>query len=126
MARLRTVLGFLVGPLMTPVTFAVGGSLAFGGSHELSWAEYTLGAFLLTGPYAYIVTLFLGVPGYYFLRSKGWLKAGILSLAGALLGLLTAVIVGYSRFVPLVILCVVSGLVSALCFWLIVCWQPNK
>jgi hypothetical protein len=73
---------------MTPVTFAVGGSLAFGGSHELSWAEYTLGAFLLTGPYAYIVTLFLGVPGYYFLRSKGWLKAGILSLAGALLGLL--------------------------------------
>jgi hypothetical protein len=115
-----------VAPSMTPIIFFVGSPLAFGGSHELSWTEYMLGAFLLTGPYAYIAALFLGVPGYYFLRSKGWLKAGILSLAGALLGLLTGVVVGNSRFVPLVILCVVSGLVSALCFWLIVCWQPNK
>ncbi len=123
MARLKVWLGFCLAPLMTPATFVVGSLIAFGDPPELNWEENVVSAVLLTGPYAFAVTLLLGVPGYYLLLSCGWLKAWVVLLAGGSLGLLAGMIID-GRFAPLVILCGLSGIMSASCFWLIACRKP--
>ena len=68
MAEFKVFLGFFLAPLTTPMTFAIGSSIAFGVPRELSWKESGIGAGLLTEPYAYAITLLFGMPGYYLWR----------------------------------------------------------
>lgn len=54
----------------------------------MSWKENVISALLLTGPYAYGITLLFGVPAYYFLWRYGWLKPSVVMPGGIYLGLL--------------------------------------
>ncbi|MDH3214849.1 MAG: hypothetical protein OEN01_00995 [Candidatus Krumholzibacteria bacterium] len=118
MPTARIILGFLLAPLMTPLTFTLAGPFAFGES-PLSWDDWLLGPLLLTGPFAYVIALVLGVPAYFVLRSRGWLTLRLVSLLGATAGVLAGLLIAGDTFVPLITVCALAGGLSAVVFWMI-------
>jgi hypothetical protein len=133
---LRTVLGFLVAPISPGLMIVVLGAVfAFGKSSEGIWI------IKLSAMLGYPIAVVLGVPLYFFFRSRGWNGLLVYTMAGALLGVLIYLITiplgGYSSnglpglserfsntalvYIPLGMIC---GAVAALSFWLIA--RPDR
>jgi hypothetical protein len=89
----RTILGFIIAPLVVPLTYFAFGHFLGKGSDGVS--EF-VGTLLTYGVYAYGFAVVLGVPTFFFLRRRRavnlWscaLAAGVIGLMGA--GILTTV-----------------------------------
>ena len=122
---MKVISGFLLAPLVVPAVYLVGGFLLPDGRSSGGWSENVLGFLVITGPYAYAVTLAFGIPGYFFLRSRGWLRLPVFAVTGTILGVLTPLLIGIGWWTAMVILGAVGGALSASCFWFIACRQSN-
>ena len=83
--------GFLIGPLVVPLAYWLGGMVYVGLRPDLrldgAQALRELMLILAFGlPIAYLATLVWGVPALYLLRRLGWMRAWTVIVAGASAG----------------------------------------
>ena len=88
-----------------------------------SLGEWIIAGLLLAWPFSYVVGIVLGLPAFLLLRRFGWLKLGLVSLAGGFVRVLSGVFLLGTRPVVLVAPCGLGVLLFAAVFWYIVCWQ---
>ena len=119
---MRTVLGFLVAPLVAPVLFAVA-ALLFGGS-TLD-ARFVAGYGIWVG---YIVIAGLGIPTYLVLRLLRWRSLAAYAVVAFVLGVLAFEFLWMAPLTPLWVLlkdwyiaafCGLSGAIAGAAFWII-------
>jgi hypothetical protein len=118
---MKLVIGFLLAPLVVPAVYLAGGFLLADNPSLRDLGDNSLGFLIITGPYAYLVALLIGIPGYFFLRSEGWLTLPVLASLGTALGVLTPALIGIGWWTAMMILGAVAGALSASCFWFIAC-----
>jgi hypothetical protein len=117
----RLILAFLVSPLMTPLTFLV--TVAYRGDVS-AHPQAILVIFTIHTPIAYLVAAVLGIPAFLLFRRWGWNHALFYVLGGAIIGLITALVIfglltGWSVLPGDYGWCSVAGGLSALVFWTI-------
>jgi hypothetical protein len=116
MTRSRTIIAFLVAPLMTPIVI-----MAYDLSrHVLIDAPFY---FLTYGVFAYLATIIFGIPALLFFRWLRWTNVILFVAGGAFIGLLVSMFVMESYTVEYFLqrigertLCMVAGGLSALMF----------
>ena len=93
----RTILAFLIAPLMTPLFF---------GAYHLLYAlfgpEYPIGfgfhpwIYAFIGVYAYLVTVVFGVPAFFIFRASGWTNVFSFVGVGAFIGFVVSLMTVYN------------------------------
>lgn len=111
----RTLLAFLLAPLVPPLLYLAAAAL-FGGYLSLQLA-------VLIGELAYVAALIGGVPLHITLRNLGWVSLHDYMVFGLLLGAL-AVLVSERAPLEFAVLLqagfsAICGMMAALVFWLI-------
>ena len=91
MSVARTIVAFLIAPLMTPLVL-LGADQLRGGPFNLS---EQLGGFVIVSGFAYAATGVFGVPAFFLLRAKRWTNVFLYVIVGGLLGFLVSVILNY-------------------------------
>jgi ABC-type spermidine/putrescine transport system permease subunit II len=119
----RIGLAFLVSPLIAPIAAIATYSLNAG---RIPPFRAAFAALLQYGGLAYLATVVLGIPAFFWLRSSRWRGKLVASLCGAAMGFIIAIIlfglvpgwtvrdlvVGYSAYA-------LVGAICALTFWLV-------
>ena len=95
MSVARTIVAFLIAPLMTPLVL-LGTDQSRGGVPFNLWEQ--LGFFVFVSGFAYAATVLFGVPAFFLFRAKGWTNVFLYVLVGGLIGLLVSVILNYPIF----------------------------
>ena len=120
--------GLLIGPLVAPIAYWIG-VMVYGWLNDFrfDWHKslFELVVSVAFGlPIAYAVTLIWGAPILYALHRIGWLRATTLILAGALGGVLVAVLIAFDQQgalfqvrMPLSGGTVLGALVAVACWW---------
>jgi len=119
MTRSRTIIAFLVAPLMTPIVI-----MAYDLSrHVLIDVQQVPSYFWIYGVFAYLATIIFGIPALLFFRWLRWTNVFLFVAGGALIGLLVSMFVMESYTVEYFLqrigertLCMVAGGLSALMF----------
>jgi hypothetical protein len=83
----RIILAFLLAPAVAPALIALA-------SIHPSMAGIWVIA-LGVAAFTYATTLVAGIPAYFLLRAKNWLKWWHLTLGGTVLGLIPALVIGF-------------------------------
>jgi hypothetical protein len=113
MSRHRVILAFLLAPAAAP---ALIGLASIHSSMAGIWV-IALGVAAFT----YATTLIAGIPAYFVLRAKNWLKWWHFALGGAVLGLLPALFIGFPLSLQGILLLgpdhLLIGAVSGFAFW---------
>jgi hypothetical protein len=131
MSSKRTILAFLIAPLITPLVFCASDLMfrSFGPKFPIPLAfDPTL--YVLIGVYAYLVTAVLGVPMYFLFCALRLRNMLLFALGGAVIGAIVSFILFHSH--PLLgfwtmvdrMGCVLAGALSALAFRMILS-RPN-
>ena len=114
----RTIVAFLVAPLVVPVSFWIVQALTDSVGFRL---DSLVGAMLNYGAYAYLIAALLGLPAYLMFCRKKWVAFWQYAFGGAILGVVPAVAIatlGIATF-RVVLLCLVCGVLGATVFRLI-------
>ncbi|TKB91688.1 MAG: hypothetical protein E8D41_09380 [Nitrospira sp.] len=114
----RVIWGFAIAPLMVPLFFLLHAALAVEKPRLQDLAENALGFLVLVGPYSYLVAFMFGVPVYLFMRLKNWVSLPAFLISGGFLGTLTVLILLPGERAR-VLDGLISGALSATCFWYI-------
>lgn len=117
----RIILSLLAAPLVTPTVFLLYQVTLKDAKTPI---DTMVGVYLNYGFYSYLVTLLLGIPVLYVLHRANLRKLIYFILGGAMLGLIPATIIGVIGVgkMSIYILCLVSGLLSAVVFWVLSGW----
>lgn len=120
--------GLVIGALVAPIAYWIGVLLfarPAGAGFDWSQALRELTAIVPFGlPVAYAATLLLGVPMLYLLRRLRWLKAWTLVVAGAIGGVMVAVLFAWDQqgalfqvIMPLSAGAALGALVAGVTWW---------
>ena len=112
----RVIWGFVMAPLVVPLFYLLHAVLIVENLRLQDLGENALGFLVLIGPYSYLIAFMFGVPAYLFMRLRGWLSLPPFLISGGLLGTLTILILLPAENV---IDGLISGALSAACFWFI-------
>jgi hypothetical protein len=82
----RVVLAFLAAPLGSAAVVAIITFVAILGDSRVAATTIAAYAFALTAIFGYAVAVVLGIPGYLFLRRRGWVRRAHWILLCAVLG----------------------------------------
>ena len=124
----RTILGFIIAPLTVPICSILWGVMSLMILKEPRTPYIAIG--ISVGAYGYIVAIVCGVPTYLFYQSLKFESLWQYLLGGFVLGLIPAIIFSavFDKIMPVYsyLNLAGTGTVSAMVFWLIVKWEPNK
>ena len=121
--------GFLIGPLVVPLAYWLGGMVYVGLRPDLrldgAQALRELMLILAFGlPIAYLATLVWGVPALYLLRRLGWMRAWTVIVAGASAGTIVALWFAFNQQGSLFLVrmpvpagAALGALAGAACWW---------
>ncbi len=124
--QLRLLLAFLISPLLVPLAIYVATLMAYG--VDAYNTENTLITMVNSIWYTYVLVLIFGAPSLYLLKKKQADTVLYLSLTGAAIGLLSAVLMSIlsgSFNEALYFLFGSSGLAFGALFWFIWQYQPK-
>ena len=118
----RVVMALLVAPLATPTVFLLY-QILLAGDKKMP-VDTVIGIYLTYGPYSYLVALLLGAPILYLFHRANLRKLVYFIVGGTTLGLVPALAIGFIGIgqTSIYTLCLVSGLLSAVAFWLLSGW----
>jgi hypothetical protein len=89
MSVARTIVAFLIAPLMTPLVL-LGADQLRGAAFNLS---EQLGAFVFLSGFAYAATVVFGVPAYFLYRALNWSQVALFILGGAVIGFIVSLFI---------------------------------
>jgi hypothetical protein len=113
----RVVLGFVIAPLIVPVSYYI-----FNAASERNHGSVSefIGTLLTYGPYAYLFAVLLGIPAFWLLRRSGHAGVWSYALATAAIGLIGA---GLLSIIGLktegIIVGTVAGALAGIVFYLV-------
>jgi len=125
--QIRLLVAFLLSPLIVPVAIYIVSLMAYG--IDTYNADKTLATSISSIWYTYLVVLILGAPSLYVLQRKQADNLLNLTIVGAVIGLLSAILLslfsGSFKWV-LYLLFGVSGLLLGVLFWFMALYQPQQ
>ena len=127
LGQIRIFLGYLLSPLVVPVAIYIASLMAYG--IDAYNSDNVLTTTFSSIWYTYILVLIFGAPSLYVLKIKQVENLLSLSITGAVIGLLSAVLMsvfGGSFQLVLYFLFVCSGALLGALFWLIALYQPKQ
>lgn len=122
--RIRAIAGFVVSPLVMPLVIYITFLGIFGFENYNS--DTTLTSIKTITWIYYIISLAVGVPAFFLLKSRGNESLRNYAIGGALTGLLLIIKISNSVVFLFYLLFGVTGALAGICFWFVAIYQSNN